>query len=297
MNMNADKFSEIAVSLRQYRRAELEDFQASIDAVSPIDAFYVDPLPSNAVLKTMLQNNTTFLVGRKGTGKSTVFAKSQFELRKKSDVISVYVDVKSLHEVLALPAQSVAQETTIDVGVLQAHQLKKTFLASILTELIIEVGKAYDKQSLIKKWLPTGAGNGYFDVLGSLKKLTADVSKGKLTDEEIPLLATISSKSRDNQKQTVSSKNTGGGGATLSAVPSLNLSIASEKFDESIAENEMYHEYADVVLRSFPFKSILEKIKELLVGVKLKKLLYFLTTSLSCRRLNKNCLLMWFYHR
>jgi hypothetical protein len=109
--LNPDKFAKIAESLRQYRRAELVDFHDDIGS-NPIEILYVDPLESEAVLKTVLQNNTTFLVGRKGTGKSTVFANAQIELRKRTDAISVYVDVKSLHELLSTsePAVQVVRD-------------------------------------------------------------------------------------------------------------------------------------------------------------------------------------------
>src|ERR1700681_3224322 len=70
MPLNPDQFAKIAESLRQYRRAEMADFQADVGG-NPVEILYVDPLESDAVLKTVLQNNTTFLVGRKGTGKST----------------------------------------------------------------------------------------------------------------------------------------------------------------------------------------------------------------------------------
>ena len=95
--MDLDKFSKISESLRQYRRAELRDFEKEVGA-KPIDQLYVDALPGNAVLNSVLSNNTTFLLGRKGTGKSTVFAKAQSSLRGKKDIISVYVDVKNIHE-------------------------------------------------------------------------------------------------------------------------------------------------------------------------------------------------------
>jgi hypothetical protein len=41
----------------------------------PVGLLYVDPLELDAVLKTVTLNNTTFL-GRKGTGKSTIFGES-----------------------------------------------------------------------------------------------------------------------------------------------------------------------------------------------------------------------------
>jgi putative ribosome biogenesis GTPase RsgA len=98
--MNPKKFSRIAESLRQYRRAELKDFEQDIGD-NPVEALYVDPLPGDGVLQTVLSSNTTFLTGRKGTGKSTVFAKAQSDMRKRADLVSVYIDVKSLYEIIA----------------------------------------------------------------------------------------------------------------------------------------------------------------------------------------------------
>jgi hypothetical protein len=54
MALNPDKFAKIADSLRQYRRAELPDFQADVGG-NPVDLLYVDPLESDAVLKTVLR--------------------------------------------------------------------------------------------------------------------------------------------------------------------------------------------------------------------------------------------------
>jgi putative ribosome biogenesis GTPase RsgA len=83
--MNPQKFARIAESLRQYRRAELRDFEEEI-GTRPVDTLYVDPLPNDAVLTSVLSSNTTFLLGRKGTGKSTIFAKAQSDLRKRKDL-------------------------------------------------------------------------------------------------------------------------------------------------------------------------------------------------------------------
>lgn len=74
--MDLDKFAKIAESLRQYRRAELKDFETEVGS-KPVEVLYVDPLQGDAILKSVISSNTTFLLGRKGTGKSTVFAKAQ----------------------------------------------------------------------------------------------------------------------------------------------------------------------------------------------------------------------------
>lgn len=72
-------FHAAAQSLKLYRRAELQN---DSDGASLIETLYVDPLPHDHVLQTMLKPNTTFLTGRKGTGKSTIFQRVQHELRE-----------------------------------------------------------------------------------------------------------------------------------------------------------------------------------------------------------------------
>ena len=88
-------FAEAAYSLKLYRRADLRD---DVSDKSLIGKLYVDPLQNNAVFETMLRESTTFLIGRKGTGKSTVFQRVQHELRTRSNVISAYVDIKTVFE-------------------------------------------------------------------------------------------------------------------------------------------------------------------------------------------------------
>jgi hypothetical protein len=56
MAINPDQFAKIAESLRQYRRAELSDFQSDVGD-NPVELLYVDPLESDAVLKTVLLND------------------------------------------------------------------------------------------------------------------------------------------------------------------------------------------------------------------------------------------------
>lgn len=274
MPINPDKFSKIAESLRQYRRAEMHDFKNEIGG-NPVDSLYVDPLDSNAVLNTVLQNNTTFLVGRKGTGKSTVFAKAQLEIRKRTDAISVYVDVKSLHELLSTnePPVTTISDAQISSSTLRAHFLRKNFLGAVINSLIEELQKAYEARSFIQKWI--GKANGYQEAIGRLKAIGREIKTAKLTQEEIPILQTITSKAKAATSKKESTTNAGKVGLTVSATPSLDLVGSTETFDESIADNEVYQEYADAILRSFPFQSLLTEIKGLLAGVGLTRLFVF----------------------
>lgn len=274
MSLNPDQFAKIAESLRQYRRAEMSDFQDDVGG-NPVDLLYVDPLESNAVLKTVMLNNTTFLIGRKGTGKSTVFAKAQIELRKRPDAISVYVDVKSLHELLSTNEAAVQslQDATISESVFRAHSLRKGFLGAVISDLIKELKGAYESRSLIQRWV--GSARGYQEVIAELEGLAADVRVAKLSQEEIPILRTISAKAK---KATTTKESLTAGAkveAKLSVKPELKASAGIEAFDESIADNELYQEYADAVLRSFPFQELLARIRELLAGVGLVRLFVF----------------------
>src|SRR5690606_38192531 len=131
--MDLDKFSKISESLRQYRRAELRDFESDLGA-KPIEQLYVDALPGNAVLNSVLSSNTTFLLGRKGTGKSTVFAKAQSTLREKGEIISVYVDVKSLIEVLDSNSSPTYELESMGISLVayRTHLLRKAMLGRVI---------------------------------------------------------------------------------------------------------------------------------------------------------------------
>ncbi|MDP1632653.1 MAG: hypothetical protein Q8L66_14655 [Caulobacter sp.] len=90
-----DSFHKAAVSLKLFSRSELNDEKNR----SLIEKLYVDPLPNEQVFKTLLASNTTVIVGRKGTGKSTVFQRVQHEIRKgKSNAISAYMDIRNVYE-------------------------------------------------------------------------------------------------------------------------------------------------------------------------------------------------------
>jgi hypothetical protein len=274
MAINPDTFSKLAESLRQYRRAELSDFKPDVGE-NPVDLLYVDPLDSDAVLKTVLLNNTTFLVGRKGTGKSTIFAKAQTELRKRVDAISIYVDVKALKELLSSNESAVQnlQDISISEPVFQAHILRKAFLAAVISDLIKELKRVYEARSLYQQWV--GTARGYKDVIGGLEKLARDVKEPKLTQEEIPILRTISAKTKAAKIAKESLTGSAKVGAKVSLKPELKASAGIDVFNECIANNELYREYADVVLRSFPFEALLTQIRELLAGVKLVRLFVF----------------------
>jgi hypothetical protein len=152
--MDAKTFAKVAESLRQFRRADLRDFEDDLGA-KPVDTLYVDPLQSDGVLEMVLSSNSTFILGRKGTGKSTIFSRAQSEIRKRGDKISIYIDVKALYDLIGesdVPISSI-EDTEISEEILRGHLLRKAFLSSVLADLMKELSGACERLPLWSKIL------------------------------------------------------------------------------------------------------------------------------------------------
>ena len=273
--MEPDVFSRIAESLRQYRRAELKDFESEVGN-TPIDALYVDPLPGNAILNSVLSGNTTFLLGRKGTGKSTVFAKAQSIIRSQNKLISIYIDVKTLYDIVRSGNISPIEPDTvgIDPGVLQAHLLRKTLLGAILDDILKELKKVCERMSLRERW--TGHKKTYQELIENLAALRSDVNTGKLQSLEIPVLQKIATRCKTRAQQESSQGTSASGGAKASLIGgSIGGDFSISDFDKSLDDQEIYDEYSDVVLKSFPFNNIISEIQDLLMGSGFARLVIF----------------------
>lgn len=277
--MDLEKFSKIAESLRQYRRAELRDFERDIGA-KPIDQLYVDALPGDAVLTSILSSNTTFLLGRKGTGKSTVFAKAQSSLRGTKDIISVYVDVKSLIEVIdsSTPPNDQLDSLNISSAAYRSHLLRKEMLGRVISELLKEIKVSSDKLTLLDRW--KGVKKQYDELMDAVTKLSEQVKQSVLEKHEIPILQRITRKIRSQKQQEKSTESSDS--ANISSKLSLTnaqvsgeLSESSTDFDKTLDDTEIYDEYSDVIMRSFPFAEIIEEIKTLISEAGLIRLVVF----------------------
>lgn len=277
--MNSDKFSKIAESLRQYRRAELKDFETEIGG-KPVDMLYVDPLPGNAVLQSVLSSNTTFLLGRKGTGKSTVFAKSQSELRSRKDIISIYIDVKSIYDVVDsvdISGEDLAAYS-ISNSAYRSHMLRKVMLGKVISELLKEINFACEKLSLWDRW--SGVKRQYGELIDSLSQLGDRIKSAKLEHHEIPVLQKISHQLRVKKQQELSirheqSLKSSIKASTLKPEASIDAADSLTDFDKTLDDSDVYNEYSDVVYKSFPFSEILQDIQSLISGAGLIRLVVF----------------------
>lgn len=137
--LEKDNFLEAVDSLKKYRRAELIDESGN----NLLSHLYTDLLANEQILKTCLKGNTTFIIGRKGTGKSTIFLKIQQELRKKDNNLSCYVDAKTIFESSKSEYVNGVEELKnfVSNDVLQNYLIERNFIQTILSELREEIAK------------------------------------------------------------------------------------------------------------------------------------------------------------
>jgi energy-coupling factor transporter ATP-binding protein EcfA2 len=273
--MDKVKFAKVAESLRQYRRAELLDFEDDIGE-KPIDLVYVDPLPDNSVLNSVLSGNTTFVLGRKGTGKSTLFAKAQSILRDRGKTISVYLDVKTLHEVVAAAEQPSVNtlNTSIDPVVTRSHLLRKEALGHVISELLKEIAIACERMSLVQQWL--GKKRKYDELKCALQTLSTRIKVTPLKTEELPILAKIDGNIKSKAAKERGTNQNEKIGVTISpSSPGINAETAYSEFEKSLEDQELYQEYSDVILKSFPLYEIIREIRDLLEEAQLQRIVIF----------------------
>ena len=133
---NRDEFYKVADSLKRFKRAEIKDSQER----SLIDTLYTDLLPENQVYKMVLSDNTTFLVGRKGTGKSTIILRLESEYRKKDDYIPCYIDTKTVFESTKSDYQNLDYlKGRIPNEALEKYLIERSFIQNVLKAIVDEM--------------------------------------------------------------------------------------------------------------------------------------------------------------
>ena len=181
------KFSNVAESLKKYRRADLLDS----DGKSVLDKLYVDLLDGDVILNKCLLDNTTFLIGRKGTGKSTIFLKLENEYRKKKEYLPCYVDVKTVYE--SSQAQSINQhylQDYFDSQQLKKYLIGRNFIQSVLEQIYNEIDK--QRRGIIDTLLDAIIGNKNDELKDQIKSLKDNIdNNSKFKQIEIPILQQI----------------------------------------------------------------------------------------------------------
>ena len=224
----ADTFLELANSLSKYRRAELKNKNDK----NLIEELYVDPLDNDLILKSMLQDNTTLLIGRKGTGKSTIINRFQHEIRKTKDKLSLYIDVKALFEQAHKSSlSSIKMIEALSKDDLERLNLYKNFIQKVILELKIEIQNNIFKNSIIKFFTRSGLTKKEFEQ--RLDSLFDNVEQSDFQD------ITAIQKSKENNNQKIIQESNGNIKASLSLEKSsMESNIGEGSKNENISSTE-----------------------------------------------------------
>ena len=273
--MNGEKFSRVSESLRKFQRAELKEFEKELGS-KPVDAVYVDPLPNLAVLNTLLSSNTTFLFGRKGTGKSTIIARTQSEIRTRKKSLSVYLDVKSINE--SSQTSDIINKNTSGVDlkheVIQPHLTRKAFLIEIFSKLIDELNDICKKSGIIDRFL--GKNKKYEDLKRELRRLKEQVRNGVLIDAELPILQIIERELTNRNQHRNKDENSASVGAKIDIKSAaLSSELKHADLEEVLDDNNVYEKYSAAILRTFPYQDFINELAILLDELSFSNLVVF----------------------
>lgn len=273
-----DGFFEAVESMKKYRRADLIDERGR----SLLEKLYTDLLPDELILKKALLNNTTFFIGRKGTGKSTIFLRVEQELRKKENYLSCYLDVKTIYEKSQSQFSSLAKvQELIPEELFNKYLIERTFIQNTLIAIQEELNKKYtsigDKIASIFVTTKPEA------VKERIDELLQRISDNKILESiELPLLKNISLKSKDTHEDT-KERETKVGGLEVTGGAKLDGFEGGVKTDSGISwkksskdSSEIESEFSNILLQVFQIKEIINEIKSILKILKIDHLFILL---------------------
>jgi hypothetical protein len=263
-------FADATQSLKLYRRAELRD--ENTDAPL-IEHLYVDPLQNNAVLETMMRPNTTLVIGRKGTGKSTVFQRAQYEIRKNKRYLSAYIDIKTIYESSEVDPTAFQRlaDSALVAGeaemkrILLYRAFSKAVFAEIQKELRDQINRTWFERA---KELVNSDRSKVIEILDTLLDEAFDSDFLDVTNIKKTITKTQQARKKQYKAKAGAALKSSASAAT--AEVSTSLETGSE-LSRSQEEN-----YAKVLLSTFSINTIMERLAGLLSGIGIGHLFIFI---------------------
>lgn len=272
-----NNFFSATDSLKKYRRADLLDTKGN----TLIQELYVDLLPNEQVFKSCLSDNTTFLVGRKGTGKSTIILRLENEYRKKKEYVSCYLDTKTIFESSKSDFTSFNYlSEKLPEKTLEKYLIERAFIQTILSKIIKELDKQF--QSTIDKIKGILGFDKTENVQKRLKEILNKIESNEhLKSIEIPVISEVNRrlKSSTEDFKDKAFKNQAEIGASASvAGPKAEgrLSHIDEERVTNKKQDEWENEFSQIFLRVFQIKDVINEVKDVLAIINIKHLIVFL---------------------
>ncbi|MCI1959744.1 MAG: hypothetical protein LKJ25_09020 [Clostridia bacterium] len=255
-------FDKMVESLRLYRRYELVDNNNN----DLLDKVYVDPIDNDGILNLCLKDNTTVLVGRKGTGKSTILMRMQNELRKSNTIMTCYIDVKNVFDNAKRNYTTINYLNANSNEETENYSIQRQFILDFLSELIVEVNQNYN--SFLEKLRDKFHLSKPKNAIRKLNEIKKNIKNNEhLKDIELQTIQSInmSNDSINSCKKAIN----GNIEANLSS-QAASAKIGGQNSIENITENEK--QYNRIFARIFEITNIVNEIKSVLQELSLKRL-------------------------
>ncbi|OAI12709.1 hypothetical protein A1359_13570 [Methylomonas lenta] len=258
------KFHDAVQSLKLYRRAELPGQDDDAEVVKKL---YVDPLPNDYIFETVLRPNTTFIIGRKGTGKSTIFQRLQYEINKDKKKTSAYIDIKTIYESSqvdnALFEKVASQDISLPKKEIERVLLLKTFIAALVSEIKNELMKR--TQSSFWEAVKEVFSGNLTELFEDLDELIEEISQ----DSFISVLGVKKLDAKSQEESSYADEFKASGMAKL-ANPDLEVRVEGKKLDAGKATSEI--NFSDILIKVFNVKELLAKLKAVLATLGVRNL-------------------------
>lgn len=234
---NTKEFLEFATSLKLIRKAEIEK-----DGRDILDLVYTDLLPNNGILEMVNLPRTSILKGRKGTGKSTIFKKSQKDMLDNPEVITIYIDVKTLFD-SATPTLNIDGSVEGCREEIKKYFIYKNFLFEVINKSNINFKETIKKRHKFKDWLQL------HNV--KMKRIDAEFEEMKSNIEQVNKKIDLSLYQKIHREEEFT--NMGGSKLDLELSENPQLRVSVEDSDENIYKNE----FTSVIQQYFDIKKCL----------------------------------------
>ncbi|WP_037016343.1 helix-turn-helix domain-containing protein [Pseudomonas lutea] len=265
-------FHDAVQSLKLYRRAELpgQDNNSAI-----VEKLYVDPLPNDHVFETVRMPNTSFIIGRKGTGKSTIFQRLQYELTKDKKKTSAYVDIKTIFESSQVDSRTHAKIATMDFALPPQEIERILLLKSFIISVIVEIKKELKKRTESSFWETIKD-----SFSGSLDELFEELDE---LIEEIDVerfISVLGIKHVQGKQQEENIRSSGENAEIkLKIDPNpVDFTVGGQRASSTKDASEI--SYSDILISVFDIKDLLSKLKTILSNLGVRHL-YILVDDFS----------------
>ncbi len=258
--MDIEAFDNMANSLRMYHRITNEKYASFFETKNEkikLENIYVDILPNNGVLAKVLERGTTFLIGQRGTGKSTIISMAQSKIAKNKKDLSVYINAKTIYKTSQLDNPKFAE---IGNMVFSSDEIfKLEFIKNAIQELcksMIEELKA-EKQSLFEIIKNNNRNKRVEDLIQEIQDL--------LDSEDFRIIDKVISKSENLENKDVIVSE-----IKASLSPEIGAGISGTTESGKITSSQY------TVARYFSFSNIINKFLEVLDICKRKGIYIFI---------------------